>query len=90
MLDFVLHTIRSMRIACVRGIVSDLDLLTFFDSIIVVVVDKVFDGSDEFSPASVDVVCLDFSIQDAKEVFHGCVVVAVAFSRHALKDVVFF
>ena len=56
----------------------------------VVVVDKVFDGSDEFLPASVDMACIDFSFQDAEEVLHGCVVVAVAFSRHALKDVVFF
>ena len=41
-------------------------------------------------PASVDMACIDFSFQYAEEVFHGCVVVAVAFSRHALKDVVFF
>ena len=52
--------------------------------------DKVFDGSDEFSLASVNVICIDFSFQDAEEFLHGCVAVAVAFSRHALKDVVFF
>ena len=49
-----------------------------------------FDGLDQFLPASVDVVCIDFSFQDAEEVFHGCVVAAIAFSRHALEDVVFF
>ena len=49
-----------------------------------------FDGSHEFLPASVDVAIVDFSFQYAEEVFHGCVVVAVAFSRHALEDVVFF
>ena len=41
-------------------------------------------------PASVDVAIVDFSFQDTEKVFHGCVVVAVAFSGHALKDVVFF
>ena len=41
-------------------------------------------------PASVDVAIVDFSLQDTEEVFHGCVVVAVAFSGHALEDVVFF
>ncbi len=49
-----------------------------------------FDGPQKFLSASVDIAVIDFSFQDAEEVFHGCVVVAVAFSRHALKDVVFF
>ena len=51
---------------------------------------KVFNSPDKIFPASVDVTVVDFSFQDAEEVFHGCVVVAVAFSRHALEDVVFF
>ena len=41
-------------------------------------------------PASVHIAVVDFSFQDAKEVFHRRVVVAVSFSRHALKDVVLF
>ena len=45
---------------------------------------------DQFFPASVDVTGINFSFQYAKDVFHGCVVVAVAFSGHALEDVVFF
>ena len=49
-----------------------------------------FDRPDEFLPASVDVGGIDLSFQNTKEVFHRCVVVAVAFSGHALKDVVFF
>ena len=49
-----------------------------------------FDGPHKFLPASVDVAVVDFSFQHTEEVFHGCVVVAVAFSGHALEDVMFF
>ena len=52
--------------------------------------DETFDRPHEFLSASVDVTVVDFSFQYTEEVFHGCVVVAVAFSRHALKDVMFF
>ena len=52
--------------------------------------DKAFDRPHEFLPASIDIAIVDFSFQYTEEVFHGCVVVAVAFSRHALEDVVFF
>ena len=40
--------------------------------------------------ASVDVTVVDFSFQYTEEVLHRCVVITIAFSRHALKDVMFF
>ena len=73
-----------MQIASVHGIALDSSLQLLFDSIVVVIVDKVFNSPDEFSPALVDVTVVDFSFQYTEEVLHGCVVVAVAFSRHGL------
>ena len=52
-----------MRMSFVHGIALDSGLLTFFDSIVVVVADEVFDSPDKFFPASVDVAVVDFSFQ---------------------------